>query len=60
MELLKANDIKTFTKKFASISKLVSNKSQKKKVKKDAKDAVEQEKWTRSSEEWRTPCTSRK
>ena len=58
MELLKANDIKTFTKKFASISKLVSNKSQKNKVKKDAKDAIEQEKLTRSLGEWRTSCTS--
>ena len=44
MDLLKDNEMKAFTKKFAGISKLVSNKSAKTKVKRDAKYQVEKDK----------------
>ena len=47
MELLKANDINKLSKKFASKSKLVSNKATTQKVKRDGKNLEEQEKWTR-------------
>ncbi len=43
MDLLKANEFNKFTKKFASISKLVSNKAAKQTVKREARELVEQE-----------------
>ncbi len=47
MDLLKANEFNKFTKKFASISKLVSNKSAKRAVKREAREFAEQEKMDR-------------
>ena len=43
MDLLKANEFNKFKKKFNNISKLVSNKAAKQKVKREARELVGQE-----------------